>query len=248
MNDGLSEPRGTERRSGRWERRDALAREAEERAERRDWEADELEATWRAGGERGGSVVRRVVDLAAEARRAAAEDRARAAQDREIAAEEMRALAQRVMASETDALTGAWSRGPGLRELTREIARARRTALPLTVAFSDVVGLKAVNDTLGHEAGDELLTTVVRVMRQRLRPYDLVVRVGGDEFLCVMSSTTLADAQRRFAEICRELSREDATIVVGLAELTPGDDAASLMRRADAGLGPARRRLETRSR
>ena len=60
-------------------------------------------------------------------------------------------------ANATDPVTGAWSRGPGLRELEHEISRARRGSGRLVVAYLDVNGLKAINDTRGHAAGDALL-------------------------------------------------------------------------------------------
>ena len=109
----------------------------------------------------------------------AARDRESAARDRAEAALERRTNA-------TDSLTGAWLRGPGLSELEREISRARRGNGRLVVAYVDVNGLKAVNDTRGHAAGDALLARVVAALRSNLRPYELVVRVGGDEFICAL--------------------------------------------------------------
>ena len=95
-----------------------------------------------------------------------------------------------------DALTGARTRAAGLRELDHELDRARRTASPLAVAYIDVVGLKAVNDTLGHAAGDALLKRVVAHLKAHLRPYDLIIRLGGDEFLCVMPNLTRGEHSR----------------------------------------------------
>ncbi len=144
-------------------------------------------------------------------------------------------LTQITMA-ETDALTGARTRSAGLTDVDREIDRARRTTGRLTVAYVDVVGLKVTNDTRGHAAGDELLQRVVRALRGRLRSYDSIVRLGGDEFLCVMSDTTIEDARRRLGEVQAALAadEEPAQIKVGFATLMPDEDAADLIARADS--------------
>src|SRR5438132_6245992 len=85
----------------------------------------------------------------------------------------------------TDDLTGALRRGTGLAMLQRELDRARRVRGRGTiVAFIDVDGLKRLNDTDGHSAGDQLLRDVVAAIRERVRSYDLVIRYGGDEFVC----------------------------------------------------------------
>ena len=65
--------------------------------------------------------------------------------------------------------------------MARELGRARRTGATLAVAFGDVDGLKRINDTQGHLAGDALLRLVGETLRANLRPYDVIVRYGGDE-------------------------------------------------------------------
>ena len=146
----------------------------------------------------------------------------------------MAALERR--ASATDPLTGAWSRGPGLNELEREISRARRGSGRLAVAYVDVNGLKAINDTHGHAAGDALLARVVAALRSNLRPYELIVRVGGDEFICALSDARTEDVRRRFEEISKQLTADQtvAAITVGFAELTESDSAMDLVNRADS--------------
>jgi diguanylate cyclase (GGDEF)-like protein len=182
---------------------------------------------------------------AAELRARAAADREQAAQDRQLAARDREqahadrdALLQQLAIAETDALTGTRTRSAGLGELEREIDRARRTSAPLVVAYVDVVGLKAANDAHGHAAGDALLQRAVRAMRGQLRSYDTIVRLGGDEFLCVMSGATIADAHRRFEAVQSALGRgpDPLELRVGFAELEPQDSPSRLIERADAQL------------
>jgi diguanylate cyclase (GGDEF)-like protein len=144
-------------------------------------------------------------------------------------------LAHRLVLAQTDPLTGTYTRAAGLEALDRELTRCHRTHTALVVAYIDVVGLKTVNDSEGHAAGDVLLKTVVRAIRAQLRPYDLVIRLGGDEFLCAMSSMTRRDARQRFADVNAALAAEPGAgaIRTGFAELTPDEDAIELIARAD---------------
>jgi diguanylate cyclase (GGDEF)-like protein len=154
------------------------------------------------------------------------------------------ALLQQLAIAETDALTGTRTRAAGLLDLDHEIDRARRTTKRLAVAYVDVVGLKAVNDAVGHSAGDALLQHAVRGIRDHLRSYDLIVRLGGDEFLCVLSGATIADARERFGSVQAALAADPdpCEIKVGFAALTPEDSAADLIERADADLPTSRQR------
>jgi GGDEF domain-containing protein len=180
--------------------------------------------------------------LAAEHRELAAADRHAAAEDREQAANErLRALADRehfLAELETDQLTGTRTRAAGLADLDRELDRCRRTGSDLVVAYVDVVGLKEVNDTLGNPAGDELLRDVANLFREHLRSYDLIVRVGGDEFLCAISSMSEADVRGRFSAIGSALAgRPDARgIRTVFATLRDYETARDLIARADAEL------------
>ena len=168
------------------------------------------------------------LDDAAEDREEAARERLHALVDREL-------LADQLASAETDVLTGARTRAAGLRDLDRELDRCRRNAGMLVVAYVDVVGLKHVNDTEGHGAGDELLRSVVTLIKEHLRSYDLIVRVGGDEFLFVMPDMALPDARRRFGEIADALASlpRARAITIGFAQHTPEDTATELIARAD---------------
>ena len=150
--------------------------------------------------------------------------------------------------AETDDLTGALRRGAGLAAIGREIARARRgTDARLCVAFVDVDGLKQVNDTQGHPAGDQLLRDVVTVLRERLRAYDLVIRYGGDEFVLALPGLDTPGAERLFVQVGIRLAArtQGRSISVGLAELGHSDDVASILARADAALVAQRQARDT---
>lgn len=140
-----------------------------------------------------------------------------------------------------DDLTGVLRRGAGMRQLHAEVDRVRRSGGRLVLAFADVDGLKEVNDSHGHIAGDHLLQLVAHTLKRRLRSYDLVLRYGGDEFVCVLSGAGLAEARAKLDEISaelRELAGRDV-LSVGLAELDagdPADTAMALVGRADAAL------------
>jgi diguanylate cyclase (GGDEF)-like protein len=179
---------------------------------------------------------------AAVDREAAARDREQGARDRERARADREALARAVARSETDPLTGVRTRAAGLRDLDHEVDRSRRTAGTLVVAYVDTVGLKRVNDSEGHGAGDELLKRVVAAMRQHVRTYDLIIRIGGDEFLCAMSSVTMPEARKRFGAIAAQLSETSDAIRTGFAELTVRETAADLIARADGQLTAGRGR------
>jgi diguanylate cyclase (GGDEF)-like protein len=187
---------------------------------------------------------------AAADRAKAADDRARAAADREVAARE-RAEARRdstksaddLKLATTDELTGAWTRKLGLEEVSRELERAHRTGARLVLAFVDVDGLKAVNDSQGHLAGDALLRLLGETLRANVRPYDVIVRYGGDELLCAMPNLGLREAKARFEKIAAVLAAADAehSVTFGLAEAEPADSLQELIARADADFLEARR-------
>jgi diguanylate cyclase (GGDEF)-like protein len=180
---------------------------------------------------------------AARDREHAAGDRESAALDREHAAQERDATAQALHALTTDELTKTRRRGPGLDELQREVDRALRTNEPLAVAYIDVDGLKAINDTKGHAAGDEVLVSVVHALQSDLRSYDLIIRLGGDEFLCVLPGLGI-DAARSALDHVREWiveSTEHGSISVGFAQLGAEDTVEELIARADENLIANRR-------
>jgi diguanylate cyclase (GGDEF)-like protein len=231
--------------------RDELAAQRDHDAAIRDQEAFDLDGrerlfdrhTLRVQELRGRAAIGR--RRAADDRRRAALDRERAARDREQAAHDReQARRDREQARRDreqagiDDLTGARRRGVGLEELQREIERARRTNGRLVAAFVDVDDLKSVNDEQGHRAGDQLLRDVAVELASHMRSYDLVVRFGGDEFLCALPDVTPTEARRRFDGLVSQLHDGPAvrSVSVGISELREGDSLQDLIDRADRDL------------
>lgn len=100
-----------------------------------------------------------------------------------------------------DALTGLRNRRGFEEELERWIAQSRRSGSSAALLVLDVDGLKAVNDTFGHLAGDRLLRAVADAMLRRLRAGDLVARLGGDEFGMLIADVTMVNAQKLGEEL-----------------------------------------------
>lgn len=180
----------------------------------------------------------------------AADDRARAAGDRQAAALERENASQAathaagaLALAATDELTGARTRQTGLEDLSHELSRAHRTSGKLVLAFLDIDGLKQINDTHGHPAGDALLRLVGDTLHAQLRPYDVIVRYGGDEFVCAMPNLTTAEARLRLESIAAALKavNERHSIAFGLTQATPADSLETLIARADDDLLGSRR-------
>lgn len=134
-----------------------------------------------------------------------------------------------------DELTGAYRRGMGEIPLRHEMSRAKRLGVPLTLAFVDADRLKETNTRSGHAAGDALLRPVFNGLKARLRPYDPIVRWGGDEFVCTVSGVIPAEARIRMEQAEIDLGALDpqVSITFGAAAMKSGDTLAALVGRAD---------------
>ncbi len=142
----------------------------------------------------------------------------------------------------TDPLTGALNRRGFIEALERELARARRYQRQFVLAYVDVRGLKAVNDTEGHRAGDLLLREAVELLRHSARADDVVGRIGGDELGIVLGEIGPKGAgavtqriQANVASRRETLGLQSAwDLTIGTASF-PGDGqtAEELLRAAD---------------
>ncbi len=229
----------------RLERADARDREAEQRdraAAARDELSLHLDASDGDGAELadGHSRAARARERAAADRERARIDREHAAEDRRAAARDRGALRASLELAATDELTAAWTRRAGLEMLDHEFARIERAGGWLSIAFLDVDGLKRVNDAHGHAVGDDLLRALADTVHAHVRGYDLLIRYGGDEFLCVMPGLDEAAAALRMRTIASELAAAHGSISFGVAAYAPGDVQQTLIDRADAAMRLAR--------
>lgn len=142
-----------------------------------------------------------------------------------------------------DALTGLPNRHWMNDFLPRAVQRASENKAALGVLFIDLDGFKAINDTLGHEAGDELLRNAARRLKLAVRPHDHVVRIGGDEFVVILENFAGMAGAAHVAERILAAFRETFRLAQGIhsvgtsigISIFPDDagDAASLMKHAD---------------
>jgi len=230
---GDARDRSAEDRDHRADAQDQVSKTRDQRGAVRDQRAREREET----------AVIHLAEAASDReaalrdRRGAAHDRLLAADDREAAAGDRVVSAKDRAVSSIDELTGAYRRDVGTLELERETARANRTGQSFTLAFVDVDDLKSRNDSQGHAAGDQLLRRTVWAIRSHLRSYDLIVRFGGDEFVCSFVDLSVEDAAKRFEAINADLAEaDDGSISVGLAERLENDSLVELIARADNAL------------
>lgn len=150
-----------------------------------------------------------------------------------------------------DGLTGLLNHTAIKEELAREVIRSSRLNSPLSLAMVDIDFFKKVNDTYGHAAGDRVLKSLARLLKQRLRETDIVGRYGGEEFAVIMNDTDAASAAKVIDEIRMVFSRllhlsHDQEFSVnfscGIADLAHFSDAVSLSEAADKALYQAKQR------
>jgi diguanylate cyclase (GGDEF)-like protein len=169
-----------------------------------------------------------------------------------VAAAAVRAQRGRILRSsmERDGLTGLLNHSRTVERLEGEVRRARRSRLGLTLAMIDVDRFKAVNDTWGHLAGDQVLKSLAFLLRQRLRMTDLLGRFGGDEFTVILPETEieaghhlLDDIRVHFAGLDQiaGVDRFKASLSCGVASFQDGDTSQSLIAAADAAMYEAKR-------
>jgi diguanylate cyclase (GGDEF)-like protein len=159
-------------------------------------------------------------------------------------------FAAEVHGSRHDALTGLFNRRAYEERLPVEIARASRYAWPLSLCLLDLDGFKAINDTLGHPAGDKALQQVAALIDES-RLADDGFRIGGDEFAILMPKTCREDAELaavRLVKSIREIGMSDGTLGASFGVAEGAIDPVVLHAMADERLLAAKDRLHRRSR
>jgi diguanylate cyclase (GGDEF)-like protein len=121
-----------------------------------------------------------------------------------LAVEQRRLREERSVAT-TDFLTGIANRRGFYEMLTREIERSRRYRTPMTLLYLDCDEFKAVNDTMGHPAGNSLLAKIATVLKENTRAVDMVGRLGGDEFAIMLAETPAEHSAEAVARLQREM-------------------------------------------
>jgi len=119
-----------------------------------------------------------------------------------------------------DFLTTLLNRSEILAALEREVARGARDDRPASIILGDIDHFKRVNDTMGHAAGDEVLKEVGRRLKQDLRPYDIVGRYGGEEFLLILPGCNLANGVKRADDIRKIVAGQPIATPAGAVSLT----------------------------
>lgn len=141
-----------------------------------------------------------------------------------------------------DTLVSLPNRRGFMRELERLVDRARRYEESSALLYVDLDGLKMINDTFGHKAGDEALIQVAQLLVGGLRRSDFVARIGGDEFAILLSHTDEANAHETAGRLvdliadCDFMHEGDAlplSVAIGVATIGAEDDPDSIMARAD---------------
>ncbi len=180
-----------------------------------------------------------VTDLQAELTRLRRENRALT-----IALQEMERIAER------DMLTPLHNRRYFLSALHQRLARATRYGDQMALIYIDVDGLKHINDTFGHGAGDFALIEFAQRLASSVRESDVIARIGGDEFGLILEHVSLGEACARVTALLNTIQSADCIYdgqpirlkaSFGVAAVTAGDSAEDLLGRADAAMYAAKR-------
>lgn len=155
--------------------------------------------------------------------------------------------------SRTDFLTGLANRGYFMERFHEAVFKADHHGEPLSLLMADLDHFKAVNDTHGHDAGDEVLKAFAAKLLHICRKEDLAARSGGEEFLIILPQTPEEDAQRVALRICAVMRDADVlgrgvpvTVSIGVAGHTMGESPDELLKRADQALYRAKEKGRNR--
>jgi diguanylate cyclase (GGDEF)-like protein len=144
--------------------------------------------------------------------------------------------------AQQDSLINLPNRRGFMRELERLIARVDRYGISAAMLFVDLDGLKIINDTFGHCAGDEALIQVANLLAKGVRHSDVVARIGGDEFGILLESSDESDAQETAARLIEQISACEflhdgealpLSVAIGVGMIDALDTPHLVMERAD---------------
>lgn len=151
-------------------------------------------------------------------------------------------VAQLDQLAHQDSLINLPNRRGFMRELERLIARVDRYGISAAMLFVDVDGLKMINDTLGHRAGDEALIQIANLLSKGVRHSDVVARIGGDEFGILLESSDADAAHETAARLIEQISSCEVlhdgealplSVAIGVGMIDALDTAEAVMERAD---------------
>lgn len=155
-----------------------------------------------------------------------------------------------------DPLTGSFNRGHFNEVANQEIERARRFAEPLSVLLLDIDHFKVINDTYGHDVGDQAIILLARTCADFVRKIDTVGRIGGEEFAVLLPRANKEPAYEMAQRLRQKISEQKIllphrdfgfTVSIGVASLRPYTrDLAELLRNADTALYKAKRQGRNR--
>ncbi len=149
-----------------------------------------------------------------------------------------------------DSLTGVYSRVAYEERIEQELARWNRYRSPFSYVIVDLDHFKRINDTWGHSAGDKALKIIAQLMQDYVRKSDAVFRIGGEEFVLLLTDTAAERADQAIAKMRAAIAESSfhfkgepvqITLSAGITETRPGDDAESIYERADQALYKAKR-------
>jgi diguanylate cyclase (GGDEF)-like protein len=144
--------------------------------------------------------------------------------------------------ADTDSLSPVANRRAFVRELSKAMSYAERYSVPTSILFFDVNGLKKINDTLGHAAGDQVLIHVAETLRANVRGSDIIGRLGGDEYGLILTHANEEQALAKSQFLSERISERPvefqghqitAAAAVGVYCIGPGETPTDVLSRAD---------------
>jgi len=145
-----------------------------------------------------------------------------------------------------DPLTQLFNRGKFNEVLTKEIGLAMSTSLPLSIIFLDIDHFKSVNDTYGHDVGDEVLVDLSKLLLETMRTGDFVARWGGEEFIITLQASTVTQAAAVAEKIREKVDKHDfgtaskQSISLGVTQYIEGETEEIFTKRVDEALYEAK--------